>query len=464
MVTDRRVVFGPIVVGTLLVGCASTSIRGDLDDVRELAHAVALADVSDDVETVSDDDALEILGSPLDADGAVRIALLMNRELRATLREMGIARGHLLQAGLLPNPMIDAELLPERNTEASLRVEWDLAGLVLAPMRAHAASADADVSRYAAADAVVATGLAARDAFYAAQAAEETLAIAQQALDALAASRDAARALAAAGNLPALDLAAYEAEFEEDRAHVADVELGVVVAREAVHRALGLHGDETTWVLAGPLPEVPATASDPDDLERLAIDANIELLRMQAAMEAVARHAGVARAEALFPELLLDVHALVGDPADTTAPGVAVGVGLGVRLPIFDHAEGTIAAYEAELEVMLERYVGHAIEVRSLAREARARLLTAHARALQYTGVVVPLRQRVLDETLLRYNAMQVSVFQLLDAYGALQASRIEAVETRRAYWMAAAELEAVLAGHVAHAEAHDGMSGSTEE
>jgi hypothetical protein len=230
----------------LLAGCASTSIRDDLDDVRELARAITLSDVSRDVDTESDADAITILRTPLDADGAVRVALLMNRELRATLREIGVVRGHLLQAGLLPNPLIEAELLPERNTEASLRVEWDLAGLVLAPMRAHAASAEVDVSRYAAADAVVATGLGAREAFYAVQAASERLAIAQRALDALAASRDAARALALAGNLPALDVAAYEAEFEEERARVADVELDLVVARETAHRALGLHGDETT--------------------------------------------------------------------------------------------------------------------------------------------------------------------------------------------------------------------------
>ena len=216
-------------------------------------------------------------------------------------------------------------------------------------------------------------------------------------------------------------------------------------------------------MLAGPLPAAPEAATVTADLERAAIDSNIDLLRMHAAMEAVVRHAGVARAEALFPELLLDVHALVGDPADTTAPGVAVGVGLGIRVPIFDHAEGTIAAYEAELEVMLERYVGHAIEVRSLAREARARVLTAHARATQYASVVIPLRQRVLDETLLQYNAMQVSVFQLLDAYRALQESQMEAVETRREYWMAVAMLEAILVGHAAHSDG-DGRSRDSEE
>ena len=100
MVTDRRLLF----VGALTLashGCVSTGLRSDLDEIRQLADAVAIADVTGDVVTETDDDAHEILAAPLDADAAVRIALLNNRELRATLREVGVARGELLQARFL---------------------------------------------------------------------------------------------------------------------------------------------------------------------------------------------------------------------------------------------------------------------------------------------------------------------------------------------------------------------------
>ena len=73
----------PIALAMLLAGCASTSIRDDLDDVRELTRAIALADVSEDVETEPDEDALELLGAPLDADGAVRIAVTVAQTNRA---------------------------------------------------------------------------------------------------------------------------------------------------------------------------------------------------------------------------------------------------------------------------------------------------------------------------------------------------------------------------------------------
>jgi outer membrane protein TolC len=443
MRTDRSPAV--LLVCVLLGGCISTGVRDDVAAVREIAHAVAVADVSGAVDDVAAPDVTDILSTPLSADAAVRIALVNNRELRARLRELGVARGRVLQAGLLPNPLVDAELSPERQTGLALRVEYDLAGFVLAPMRSEAAYADLDVARFEAAGMVIETGYHVRDAFHELLAREESLAVAQRQLDALAAARDAAHALAAAGNLRALDVVARDAAYEEERVHVAEMELAVLVAREHVQRLLGLHGEETAWTTTGPLAAVPTDESDPPDLERRAIDASLELRAMQSRMVGAARRAGLARAEGVLPELLLDVHALVGDP--TSGAGVTLGGGLGVRLPIFDRGDGRVAAYEHQLDAWFERYVGLAIDVRSSARESRARVLSARGRAAHYATVVLPARQRVLDETLLQYDAMQVSVFQLLDALRMRQETELAAIETRHEYWSAAAALDALLAG-----------------
>jgi hypothetical protein len=50
----------------------------------------------------------QLLSRPLTADDAVRVAMLANREGRAALAEIGIAKGAWVQAGLIPNP--EAEL------------------------------------------------------------------------------------------------------------------------------------------------------------------------------------------------------------------------------------------------------------------------------------------------------------------------------------------------------------------
>lgn len=433
-----------------LAGCVSTSVRGDVDDLRTLTHATTLADVSGPVDDGPAAAVDEILASPIDADAAVRLAMANNRELRATLRELGISRSRLLTAGLLANPTVEAELTPERQSAVAMRVEWDLASVILAPLRAEAASADVDVARFDAAEAVLETGYRVREAFYGLEAAEESYAIAQRALEAQLTARDAARALAEAGNLRPLDVRVREAAFEEERVAVAERELEVLVARERLQRLLCLHGDDTGWTLAGTLAAAPETLADPDDLETRAVDASLALRALAATMVGHARRAGLARTEALLPELLVDLHALIGT-ADTTmaTPSTALGGGVALRLPIFDQGGGRVAMHEHALDAAFERYVGTAIDVRSAAREARARVRSSALRARHYATIVVPARQQVLDETVLQYDAMQVSIFQLLEALRARQDSEIAAVRTRAEYWTEAAAMDALLAGHV---------------
>ena len=89
-----------------------------------------------------------------------------------------------------------------------------------------------------------------------------------------------------------------------------------------------------------------------------------------------------------------------------------------------------------------------AIDVRSQARETRARVLSAGSRVRQYSQVILPARRHVLDETLLQYNAMQVSIFSLLSALRERQMREVDAVRTRREYACALAGMEALLAGH----------------
>ena len=57
-----------------------------------------------------------------------------------------------------------------------------------------------------------------------------------------------------------------------------------------------------------------------------------------------------------------------------------------------------------------------AVNVRSEVREARDALISARDAAEYYEKVLLPQRQRVLRETLLHYNAMQKSSYELLAA------------------------------------------------
>jgi outer membrane protein, heavy metal efflux system len=118
MRTSLRSAAALALLAALAPGCATRSPRPDLARVQELTHTPPPPNVaSEEVEPATPADIRRLTEQPLDADAAVRIALAGNRELRATMREMGIARGRLVQAGLLPNPVVEAEFLPERQTQ-----------------------------------------------------------------------------------------------------------------------------------------------------------------------------------------------------------------------------------------------------------------------------------------------------------------------------------------------------------
>lgn len=439
-----------VAASLLLGGCLSSSVAADLAEVRARTHVPVLADLTDlTVDPDTDEDARTLLEAPLDADTAVRIALFNNRALRAQLRELGVARGRLIQARQVANPTFEAESLPERNTAFEFRVEYDLTSLVLAPLRAKAAAADLQAARLDVAGDVVQLGYTVRSAFYTLQAAEQRLAIAQRALDTFAASRDAAAALLEAGSIAALDASSQIAAFEKARVTVAQLELEVADRRERMHRLLGLHGQDTAWKLHGELAKVPDELPIADGPETRVVQASLELASMRSRLDAIARRTKLSRTQGWLPEIDVDVHALHGDPESGARNGPArVGAGVSLTVPLFDQQRGTTRAHEAEFDALMERYHGLAIDLRSAARETRNRVTSAYARARQYQQIIVPAQRRVVEETQLQYNAMQLGVFQLLQARREQLDVELAYVETLREYWSAAAALDTLIAGH----------------
>jgi cobalt-zinc-cadmium efflux system outer membrane protein len=433
----------------LLGACASASTTGDVRRVRTLSNAPVLAKAADErVEPTTDADARTLLREPLSAERAVRIALLNNRALRAELRELGISRGRLMQAGLIGNPTFEVELLPERDSDVELRAEYDLSTLLLAPLASRAASAELEAEQYRVAGSVVELGYRVRTAWYELAAAEQRLGFAQRTLDALTAGRDAAVALLEAGNIPPLEASRQIVAFENARIEVARHELALADQREHMQRLLGLYGEETQWRLAGGLADLPAEPALPDKLEGEVLGASLDLKAMAQRLEAAARRTGITRTAGWLPGVEVDVHALHTKPDDPNMDKRwRYGGGVSLAVPLFDRQQGELRANEAEFDALLERQQGLAIELRSQARAARNRVQSTYARASAYQHTLVPAQQTVIEQTVLQFNAMQLSVFDLLVARRAELEIQLAAVDAKAAYWSAQAALDALRAG-----------------
>ena len=120
-----------------------------------------------------------------------------------------------------------------------------------------------------------------------------------------------------------------------------------------------------------------------------------------------------------------------------------------IEVPLFYQGQGEVARAEAEMRRQEQHYNGMDVRIRAALRAVQVRASTARERALYLKNTLLPMRDRILNETQLQFNVMNTSVFQLLIA----RRDQIEAgrsyVESLREYWLASADLEQLLAGRM---------------
>ena len=93
----------------------------------------------------------------------------------------------------------------------------------------------------------------------------------------------------------------------------------------------------------------------------------------------------------------------------------------------------------------MHRAAQTAISARSEVRESYSAYRTAYDLAKHYRDEVVPLRKRISEENLLRYNGMLIGVFKLLADSRDQIASVTASVEALRDYWVAETKLQTAM-------------------
>lgn len=91
--------------------------------------------------------------------------------------------------------------------------------------------------------------------------------------------------------------------------------------------------------------------------------------------------------------------------------------------------------------------VAEGLRNRALSREALAAYQAAHALALDSQGEVLKTRVFITEETLLHYNGMLKSVWDLLDEVRNQSQATVDAIGAQRDFWIAEADLQWVLQG-----------------
>lgn len=385
-----------------------------------------------------------LLEKPLDRQAAIKIALAKNRRLQAHYDQLGIAASAIAAATVLAPTTVDLEYKFATETSSSeieLDVIQDVLDLLQIPQRRGIANAELAAARARAVGATVELVARVEGAYIDAVAGQQDLELRQSAFDASSASAEIAERMFVAGNLPELGIARERDQREQARIELARAQLHVEVTREAFNEELGLTGKETGWTITGQLAPVPAIAPELDRLERDAVASSLELAATRADAEAAAGRVGVARIRSILPELG------VGIAADRMNGEWDVGPAISFGLPIFNQGQGPRARANAELSRARNLSAATSVELRARARAIRQRVLGAHAEARHVFDVVLPLRQRIVDESLKQYNAMNASTFELLAARRDLVDAGRQYIDALRRYWRAEAEARSTVRG-----------------
>jgi cobalt-zinc-cadmium efflux system outer membrane protein len=434
-----------------LTGCASVDLNAGFPEVSAAVEERAGTKIVWNSGTELDKEAEEKLRAlrqkKLTADDAVQIAMLNNRDLQAIYTELGVAQADLVQAGLFRNPILDVAVqfpLSGIRPDIQLSLVVSFLDALYVPLRKRVAAAQFEEAKLRVAGTVLDFALQVRTTFYGQQTNEQMLELRQSIVQALTASLEASRRLHEAGNITDLDLARDRALVEASKLALRSAEVAAFQGREQLNSLLGAWGEKTEWDIDGRLPDIPEESLPRSGIERTALTRSIDLSNARQRIIAAGQQLGYDRATALIPSVDFGAAA-EREPVE----GWRVGPTLSVPIPLFDQGQARVARAMAELRRAQHEYYALAVRIRATARAVQERMRGAQDRALYYRDILLPLRERIVNEAQLQYNAMQIGVFQLLREREQQIETSVAYVEALREYWLARADLEQISSGRL---------------
>jgi outer membrane protein TolC len=446
----RRTLAG-LATALLLGACASVSTDPGFEQVaaatrphlpQDLAWARSEADLDRLHERIT-----QLLTPPLTADAAVQVALLNHRGLQARYQDLGLTAAQVMQATRWPNPGLSLARVRESSGELEFEggLHLNLARLILTPWVAELEARRLEQLRREVAMEVLAHAAETRKAHVQAVAAEESLRYMRQVRQAAEASAELARRMEQVGNFNKLARAREQAFYAEASLGLARAEQVHRAARERLVRLLGLWGTQTQFALPPRLPDLPATPRDEPEIERRAVAQRLDIEAARLHVAQTARQLGLTR-----QTRFINVFELGTERSRKEGETVKRAWEIGLELPLFDWGTARVAQAEALYMQAMHRAAQTAIEARSQVREAYGQYRSAYDIARHHREEIVPLKKRISEEQLLRYNGMLIGVFELLADARSQITSVNAAIDALRDFWLAQADLDMALVGRVA--------------
>lgn len=447
-------------ITAVLSGCASFSQDGGFDHIQQTAQQqlgkrTIWLRSEKDIDSVAHS-VNALLEKPLTVDDAVQIALFNNRALQARYSDLGIAEATLVQASRMPNPGFSfARTHGGDELKIDRSLTFSLMSLLTLPASTAIETRRFEQTKLAVAQSMLQTGADTRKAYYQAVASQQSLIYQEQVRLAAEIAHELSQGMARRGNFSQLDVAREQVFYVDSQAQLTRMRKQANSDREKLIRLLGLSGapqqQKADLRLPQRLPDTPKQAASLQDIETTAMTQRLDIQAMKMEVSALADSLGLSHSTRLVNVLDLGLMR-------NSERGKAVenGYEISIEIPLFDWGGARVAKAESVYMQAVHTLAQTAIDARSQVRENYDGYLQAHALARQYRDQVVPLRKRISDEYMLRYNGMLISVFELL-ADAREQANAVNAaIDADREFWIATADLQLALGAPLPAADANN--------
>lgn len=408
----------------------------------------------------------------IDAETAVQVALLNNRGLQAAYADLGDSAADAWQTQLSVFPTFSVGLsgIATPGLEAYRVLEGAIAANILA-----LATYDRNIRlaetrfRQAQLNAAIATiSLAAetRRAWIEAVAAWENVAYLNRAKATADAASELAKKIGEAGSLPKAGQAREHVFYAELTGETAKARLAAKLAKEELVRLMGLSGSDIEFQIPNRLPSLPKALIRRDDIEAEAIHKRMDLQVARLELQATAQSYRLEEATRIVTdiELVGTVEKEREREDDGIVSEISKRAGLEFTIPIFDSGQARLRKGELAYMRAANQLAELAVDVRSQARSAYLSYRSNYDIARHYRNSVLPLRNAIEEQSLLTYNGMITSTFELISDTREKIDSTILAVNAKRDFWLAEANLAPVVYGGSTGSAAAESEVASSEE
>ncbi|MBD9498901.1 TolC family protein [Ensifer adhaerens] len=404
--------------------------------------------VSDRVKTL-------IAKKTLDADTAVQVALLNNKGLQAAYADLGDSAADAWQSTMFVNPTVSVGFngVGAPGIEAFRSIEGAITSNILALATRERDIAIADTRfRQAQLNAALRTLQLAADtrrAWINAVAAWENVAQLNQAQAAADAASELAQKLGETGAMTKGSQAREHVFYAELVGQSAKARLEARLAKEELTRLMGLWGADVDYQVPNRLPSLPKGVMKRDLIEAEALQRRVDLQMAKLDLDATAKSYKLTEATRYVTDLeLLTGFETEREKEDGDVQTETTGIAeLEFVIPIFDSGKARMRkaelAYMRSANLLAEK----AVNVRSEARSAYQAYRSNYDIARHYRNSVVPLRTKIEEESLLTYNGMITNTFELLADSREKVSSILLAVNAKRDFWLAEANLAPAIYG-----------------